>query len=238
MAAPVINTTTSVLEGTQWQPFNFQPFATGTPTSWACPNLPEGITIHGTTGKISGLPEVAGVFVCGLTATNGDGTSVAVAITIGIAPGLASVTRPGAEVKVDLATGEVSLLSGGDKLFVKVGKDFILWVYLEKGGNPVDLDAAEMSFSLREFDPEANLTVSTAWKKFGEGNGAYFGIYGRISGDAVEGAVSNYEEDGETQFEGKAEIQIQENNPDDDLGPETLLFATRNFPLIVATAQQ
>lgn len=239
MAIPVINTTTSVQEGTQWQAFNYQPFATNNPTAWDCPNLPLGLEIDADTGLISGTPEVSGVFVLGLVAENGDGESAPLPLTIGILPGLATVTRPGPQLKWDLGTGKVSFLSSDTdgKLFVKVGKDLLIWLFCEKDGAPVAPNAAAVSISAREFDPDPNITISTAWKKFGEGSGTYFGIYARVEGPTVQGAVLNYEADDETQFEGKAELQLTETNPELDLGPEELLFASKNFPIVVATAQ-
>ena len=45
MSVPVINTTTSVLGYKQWEAWTYQPYATNSPTSWACPNLPAGLSI-------------------------------------------------------------------------------------------------------------------------------------------------------------------------------------------------
>lgn len=238
MAVPVINPTTSVLEVVQWQSFNFQPFGTNSPTAWACPNLPQGLDIDADTGLISGEPEISGTFVCGLIASNGDGDSAPLAITIGVYPGVASVTRTGIEVEIDVATG-VAVPTAGSELhiFGKIGKDLLLWVRFKKGAAFLDLDLNSLTLSVREFDPELNVVVSSDWKKFGTGTGAYYGLYARIEGPAVEGAASNYEDDAETQFDGRAEIQYEETNPEGDLGPATLLYATRNFPLTLATAQ-
>src|SRR5207302_11350065 len=86
MAAPVINTTTSVLGYKQYEEWEYQPWASNTPTSWSSSTLPPGLAINGSTGLISGAATLAGVFIVGIIATNADGDSAPVNLTIGIEP--------------------------------------------------------------------------------------------------------------------------------------------------------
>lgn len=238
MSAPVINTTTSVLGYKQWEQWEYQPYATNTPTSWACPNLPSGLTIDSGTGKISGAAEVAGVFVCGLTATNGDGTSAPLVLTIGIEAANAALTSSGYEVKIDVATRQIeSLSTSADlKIFAKEGDSLLLWLTFLKNGQALDLDIQSLALALKEFEPEARLVLGNEFKKFGTGTGAYYGLYVAISGDDLAGSLSNYDADKGTAFDGLAEIEWQEANPDHagGFGPENLRFTTRDFALTIA----
>ena len=69
MAVPVINTTQSVLGYLQHQRFEFQPFATNSPTWWLVSALPAGISLDPETGLISGTANWPGVYVFSLQAT-------------------------------------------------------------------------------------------------------------------------------------------------------------------------
>lgn len=190
MAAPVINTTTSVLGYKQWQTWEYQPYATNTPTSWACPNLPAGMSINTSTGKISGAAEVAGVFVCGLTATNGDGTSAALVLTIGIEESGALLTNSGFQMEIDVVTRVGTLVGGGElHLFARENDSLLLWITFKKGGVALDLDMQGMEVAIKEFAPDTRIVLGSTWKKYGSGTGAYYGLYAAISGTAVRNAL-------------------------------------------------
>ncbi len=266
MAAPVINTTTSILGYKQWEAWEYQPYATNTPTSWACPNLPTGLSIDSGTGKISGAAEASGVFICGLTATNGDGTSAALVLTIGIEAANAALTSSGYEVKIDVATRQITFLAaaagsqqtvettkvdGGTttktsgsqtvganapNLFAKENDSILLWITFQKNGQALDLDVQSLALAIKELEPENRLVLGNEFKKFGSGTGAYYGLYASISGAALEAALSGYEKDSGTAFDGLAEIEWQEANPDyaGGFGPENYRFTTRDFLITIA----
>ncbi|MEI6035098.1 MAG: Ig domain-containing protein [Verrucomicrobiae bacterium] len=248
MSAPVINTTTSVLGYKQWESWEYQPYATNTPTSWACPNLPAGLSIDTSTGKVSGAASVAGVFVCGLTATNADGTSSPLVLTIGIESANAALTSSGYEVNIDVATREISFTAAAasttaaapaaaaPNLYAKEGDSLLLWISFVKNGQALDLDIQTLAIAVKEFEPEARLVLGDAWKKYGTGTGAYYGLYAAISGVDLASALGNYEADGGTAFDGLAEIEWQEANADhaDAFGPENFRFTTRDFKLTIA----
>ena len=69
MSVPVINPTQSVLGYLQHQRFEFQPFATNSPTWWLASALPEGVSLDPETGLISGAANWPGVYVFSLQAT-------------------------------------------------------------------------------------------------------------------------------------------------------------------------
>ena len=58
------------------QPFAYQIAATYSPVSYAAASLPAGITINTSTGILSGIPTVSGVFDLTISATNADGTDI------------------------------------------------------------------------------------------------------------------------------------------------------------------
>ena len=315
MAEPVINTTTSVIEGFQWQPLAYQPFASNNPTAWACPNLPAGLSLDSPTvyaatgvastdvitatgntfsdgdrvvmpeltggagltanviyfvrdrsgstlklaatkggaainfttdisaatiskvptGKISGSPEVSGTFVLGLTASNADGTSAEVVLTIGIGAAEAVLTNSGIQAEIDVQTRKFSLVGGAEKLFAKDGDSLVLWVKFKKDGQTLDLPITSLAIALKEYEPEARLILGNVWKKYGSGTGTYYGLYASITGDALQGAFSSNEQDEGTMFDGLSEIEWQETNPDTaTFGPATWRYTTQDFKTLLA----
>ena len=247
MSAPVISTTTSVLGYRQWQAWEYQPYATNTPTSWACPNLPAGLSINTSTGLISGAASVSGVFVCGLTATNSDGTSAPLVLTIGIEAASAALTSSGYEVKINVVTREIVFIAatggstvGGSSptLFAKESDSLLLWLSFQKDGTNLDLDIQTLEIALKEYAPDVRLVIGNTWKKFGSGTGAYYGLYAAIAGTALSAALNNYEADAGTAFDGLADIRWTETNPDHaTFGPVDFQFTTRDFGVTVARGE-
>ena len=253
MAIPVISTTTSVLGYRQWQEWEYQPYATNTPTSWACPNLPAGLSLNTGTGLISGAASVNGVFICGLTATNADGTSTPLVLTLGIEEASAALTSSGFEVKVNVVTRQIEFIAatGGStqavsktvtdassttttgsqtvgatapNLFAKESDSLLLWLSFQKDGTNLDLDIQTLEIALKEYAPDVRLVIGSTWKKFGTGTGAYYGLYAAIAGTALSAALNNYEADAGTAFDGLADIRWTEANPDHAGG-----FGPENF---------
>ncbi|HUK51813.1 MAG TPA: putative Ig domain-containing protein [Candidatus Binatia bacterium] len=85
-APPVINSATSAT-GTVGTAFSYQITATNSPTSFGATNLPNGLSVSGTTGLISGTPTAAGTSMVTISATNAGGTgSATLTLTINNPP--------------------------------------------------------------------------------------------------------------------------------------------------------
>jgi len=87
MATPIITTTQTVLAWAVGQDFYFQLTASGLPTNWRLEPgffLPNGVTFGPSNGLISGSATVAGVWDLKFIASNADGDSAPVLITLGI----------------------------------------------------------------------------------------------------------------------------------------------------------
>ena len=236
MAAPVITTTTSVLDYKQWEYFEYQPYATNTPTSWACPNLPDGLSINTSTGKISGAATVQGVYNVGLTATNGDGTSAALIIPIGIRAAEAGLTRPGVELTYDIQTNKVAIVGGTAEstLFGRVGDTLLMWIRFVKQDTTLDLDVASLGFGLKERDIENTVALGDEWDKFGTGTGTSYGLFVPLEAEKLDGVLSNYESArGKKRFVGFGEIEVVLTSAY-EFGPSTIRFTSEDIPLTIA----
>jgi hypothetical protein len=239
MAIPVINTTTSILAYKQWEVWAYQPYATNSPTSWSSGPLAPGLTLDAVTGKITGRGEVPGVYLAELIATNVNGASAPLVLTIGIEP--ASVTPDSKhEMAIDLGSGQVSLLSysvqsptsqptGAPLISVKEDDDLLLRILFLKGGNVIDLDLTSLKFAVKELEPESVLVLSTpTFEKQGTGSNAGFLLHVKFNGDLLASSLSNYEEEGGTFFDALAELEWVQTNTE-TIGPVELRRSSATF---------
>lgn len=241
MSVPVISATTSILGYRQWMYWEYQPYATNTPTSWTCTGLPAGMSINASTGKISGTASVPGVYQCPLIATNGSGNSAPLLLTIGIEE---SAILPGsaADITVDLVTGHVTAsdiqVPAGQVVPVfygKEGDDLLLVIRFRKGGVYVDVPCSSLKLGIKELEPDSLVivgggeTADVDFKKFGSGAGAYYVLPVSLTGAALAGVLSNYEQDYGTIFNALAELEWVEDTNWAGVGPATLRRTTRNF---------
>lgn len=237
MAIPVIDETTSYLEAIQWQPFEFQPAALNVPTTWTCPNLPQGLSINSSTGLISGAVQAPGpVYSCLLVASNVDGSSEPLVITIGVRAAEATLTASGFTGDFDVATRVLALADAG-KLFGAVNDDFMILLRIKKGSAVLDLDVDKMELSLREFVPDNNLVLSTGFTKFGSGVGTYYALTGTLSGDPLKAAISSYARPKSQIFTAKAQLEIVENYTPPETwaeAPSTLRYTSRYVDFEIA----
>jgi len=90
---PVITSATSAT-GTVGTAFSYQITATNSPTSFGATNLPNGLSVSGTTGLISGTPTAAGTSMVTISATNAGGTgSATLMLTINFpVPGISGLS--------------------------------------------------------------------------------------------------------------------------------------------------
>lgn len=321
MSVPVISTTTSILGYDQYESWEYQPYATNTPLSWACPNLPAGLSIDTPTiysltgvastdvltatgssyangqqvfiqsltggagltantlyfvrdvsgatfklaaslggaainfttdlsagniskvgtGLISGAATVAGVFNCGLTATNGDGTSAVLMLTIGIAAAAAStalLTNSGYQATIDVATKLVTIGSAAASaatnspaltaetdpstspsirpapiFFARQNDSFLIWLNFVKNGVPCNLTITALSIALKHMESESRIILGDTMIQVGSGAGSFFGLYCDLASAAgLADILANYQGDDGTSFDALAEFAWEETN--------------------------
>lgn len=239
MAVPIISSTTSVLGYDRGDLVNYQPYASETPTSWSASELPAGVTIHASTGLISGTADDPGVYVVAVTATNGTGDSAAFEITIGIGQGDLQPDGIGIDLDVELSTGAIALAGlegGGDSapsLFVKSGDQLLLDIGFWKDDSLQDLPITSVAFVLREFEGEGNLTLSDgAFLQQGDGPDTRFRILVDFDKTAIDNALSSYEGDIRTSFLAIAEIEWDINHGDASLAPSVATRTSQTFRVV------
>lgn len=234
MAKPIINTTTSVLGYKQGQYFEYQPYATNSPTAWAAPNLPGGLAINAATGRITGAGIYPGVYVVGLTATNADGTSDAVAITIGIEESSATLAIPGVEVSLDVNTREITVAGATDDspgVYGKYRDDLLLLVRLTKGEQILDLPVTGMAISLKEPVDEGPIVIGNQWTKEGSGIGTYYPLRASLDNKKIFDAANDAATENTAFFDAISEIEVLVTNSlhGDGVGGEKLRFTSKDF---------
>jgi hypothetical protein len=213
MAVPVIDPVTSVLVMTRGRAYAFQPaLAPGSDaaTSWSIVSggLPTGLTLNTTTGRISGTPDSeseGSTFRVGLRATNGDGNSATVMLTIGIeyAP-----TDPhgGIDAVIDLDSGVLGFVGLQQKTednravcHVRRGDEFPLIVQFIRRGRVIDLPAVTMRATAKRREPDAPINLQALNDylvyKQGEGETARYSIWLSLKDDTFANDLSEDEAD-------------------------------------------
>jgi len=254
MAKPVIDSTTSVLGYKQWEPWEFQGYATNAPTSWSISAVPPGMSFNTTTGKLSGAATAAGVYTLVRTATNADGDSVydptaTPPILNGrLVIGIEAAPMPNSAINVDWDTqsGEITLrgidATGKDAagklvplLSAKEDDDLLFIIRCLNGGTVLDLPLTSLKFAAKEFEPERVVVLSTdGFYKVGAGTATYYILHAHLDRAKLASVLSNYEADTGTLFAALGEFERVESNigyPDATAGPATLRSTSRTFIL-------
>lgn len=234
MAAPTINTTTSVLGYKQFESWSYQPFATDSPTSWASSTLPAGMSFNTTTGLLSGAATAAGVYVVAITATNGTGTSSPLTLTIGIEAAAGASSSTAVELTYDLATGKVSSTGeGGMPPAAKNGDTLLAFLYFKKGETVVDpgtLDALQITLKSEDVET-APLAESTDWEKVA-GAAPYYRVILPLTSAALATALGDNEPsaagDVESNFAALAEISFTKEETVDSVATD-ITVTSQNF---------
>ena len=229
MSVPVINLTTSILGYQQWQTWAYQPAATNTPSSWAASSIPPGMSFSLTTGLLTGAVTTPGVYLVNLTATNSDGASVPVMLTIGIDPASGS-NRSGMDLSIDTGTGAVTTGTA----VLKEDDDMMFFLTFTKGGAPIDIGTLHaLNFALKEFEPDVTLVVGNTFLSLGTGAiSPKYQLYMQLDSTAMKAAISSYEQDKGTFFNAVCEVEWQESNSNyPTFGPQYIRRSSQLFNL-------
>ena len=246
----VLSNITSVLSLLQWRAFAFQPALTTddlTPTGWSASGLPPGLSIHATTGLISGVPVEGGIFNARIRAFSGLTTAV-LDVVFGVE--LTSVSADSAlDLWIDLVTRKVSVLepvstvkptdaevaeakarlAAGIKeplFYAKSGSDLICTLRFMKDGAVVDLDLAALALWVKEVGGDAPILRSGGWKKLGAGEYSRFVFHLAVRSELLDAAFLSYEADAGTLFRALSEIEWVEARRWYPGGPVTQLRQT------------
>lgn len=206
MAAPVINTTQSVLGYLQNEAFAFQPLATNTPTSWTSSALPSGLAIDGGTGEITGAVTAPGVYVFELRATNADGTSLPVAFTLGIEASSIDPSSVATELNLDIASGLVTApgITTGALFSARRYDDKIFRVTCYKNGVIAAVTLTALTLVLKELAEDPVEVTSSAFSSLG---GGVFLVYASIDSTSLADSLDAHAADAGTFFTGLFELQ-------------------------------
>ena len=220
MAAPVIDTKTSVLALTEGQIYTIQLTATNSPTTWAISSgaLPSGLTLETSEGKITGTPDLdaaGAVYSLQITATNSSSeTSNPMTITIGVERNAFELSAA-TEIDINLRTGKASMpnVEMGDEgkmiFHAKSGDIMPVTIGLMKDGYSQDINVNNINFYAKEYEPETLYRITNGvMRKVGSGVGCRYQCMLDFSAAALETVLSNYEEDAGTYVDMVAEIQI------------------------------
>lgn len=228
MATPIIDPRTSILSVEKGGSLLFQPAATNNPTSWSASGLPDGLTVNGASGALSGtVTAESGVYAVTLTATNASGSGqLVILIPVFVKPDQieGEITI---EINVDLITGGVSVIGMDGAEFgpptaekrddgynravmlVKEGDRFPVSIGFTRDGVLQDLDLRSLKMRCKEFEPDGILgLLESAFSKTGEGDKTRFASVMNIKEGTFAGVLSNYEEDDGTYLDALSEIEF------------------------------
>lgn len=222
MPKPVITAPISPRIIAQGVAFSQTLAASNTPTSWAATGLPSGLTIHETTGTISGTPLVQVQTTASITATNADGTSDAVVIIF-----VVMATPPGMGGPFDIVldyemtTNEVSMPgvpapAAGQPLFwAPRGTNRHILLGITYFGVLQDINPASettaIKLGMKELETERLIEETTgATVKVADmpDDRQRYRIPFRVTPAKWTGPLSDYENDAGTEILALSEIQV------------------------------
>jgi len=249
MAIPVINPTTSILDYLQWEPWQYQPYATNTPTSWSIdPSAPTGMDFDAATGRISGACSTPGVYVFSLRAHNGDGASAPLVITTGIGASGSDQRAMVISVDIDVVTrravvnGVAAAATADYQHAIKYNDDLIYSVRFFNGATRVDPPIVGLGWALKYALEDPPLATASYWRKTGYGLNASFAAHGRVQGGALRAALLDAQATQKTadqSFIGSVEFEwLQANDGPDAVGPDPLRGSSQPMKVLAALDYQ
>jgi len=202
---------TSILSCAQWAAYAYQPCASEPAGRWQAVNLPAGMACDPTTGLVSGVPTVGGVFEIELLTQRLSDNAVArlkVPLEVRALGGTRHAT---ADLRIDVQTGVLT----GSPVMGKQEDDLFLYVRFVRGGFPAQVTITGLSVTLTD---EVVVLQSNAWASF---DGAYV-LHVPLYGRAIQRAVD------EDSHRLEAEISWQETL-DWGLATTAITHTTRTF---------
>jgi hypothetical protein len=258
MAAPVISSTTSILQYLQFESWQFQPTASNDPTAWNCTPLPAGLSFNNVTGLLSGAALFPGVYIVTITATNGDGTSSGLVVAIGIQAASGEAQVDGLDltwdmetglVTCDAAPGIVSPLNDGTTAkpapiaWLKSGDIRMIHITPVKQGVVLPIVFTSLVINLKEDDGDGVIATSVAFVQVSTRANNLYRVALDLTQAAMAAAIESSEDDhyadAGSEFVALAEIQATYTNtltPSMDGGPSTLQTSSLDFGLGIQQA--
>ena len=243
MPAPVINSTTSILDYLQHQTWTFRPFASNSPTSWTIdPMAPFGMAFDPMTGAITGACSIAGVYVFALRAHNAEGTSAPLIVTAGIEAAAANPRSLAIEVDIDIVSRSARLFYGQSgtadsyQHAVKARDNLIYHVRFFKGTTRMEVPMNKLSWSLKRSPDGDILAVSDGWQQVGFGSDATYAVHCALTSPALISELEDSEATTTPQpqsFIGSGEFEWLQANPPPALGPNPLRGSSQPMPILV-----
>lgn len=197
------------------EPVSYTPYATESPTSWACTGLPSGVSINTTSGLISGAPSAAGISTCSLTATNGTGTSAPlIFIFNAIAAPLADEGL--IDLNYDLQTGIVvnPKITDGPQSYGKSGDVLGYNIGFVRNDALRIVDVTNIKATLRDsYDTKAITLYDAAPRSPLDLAAPRYSILFTLTGDEIVRAVNEHAQDGDAgigkNYELGAKIELE-----------------------------
>lgn len=221
MAVPEIEIRTSLQVAQVGVAFSFSPAALNVPTSWTALYLPDGLSINGSTGAITGTPTTEGFWQTVLAATNVDGTDRVVLLIPVLAAEVVDPKDP-FDLYLDLDSssllvsvpGQAAPEAGQPLFYAPQGTNRNLYIGVLVDGDYVDCDpdtdglTIKMGLKERETERLIELTTGDPEMVTLANDVIRYRQAFRINPANWSGVLLDYEDDKGTMVSALAEIQV------------------------------
>jgi len=251
MAAPTIITTTSVLEFDQFEFWQFQPVALGANVSWSIePIAPPGMEFDSTFGTLSGAASRQGIYQLVLRASNTDGSSPPLVLTVGIRSAPERRRTWAIDVNIDIVSRRAFVTganagggTGADAYqhAIKYRDNLLYHVRFLKGTTRLDLGIEQLAWSLKRTAEGRVLAAGQTWQQIGFGGDATYGLHIDLNDPRLGSELRSLDIDenaAQASFVALGEFEwLQENTEFDAVGPETVRGSSQGMPVLVVADQ-